>query len=144
MLGSSPSMTVLRMTEGVTTAAPFPLCSPHHQCSPCTVQQGVSYMTNLARRSWVPEACESYVQELARRTASLPSSDIAARIDALAQRNRAIHERDCFNLNPATNVMNPRAEAVLAAGLGSRPSLGYHGDNYEMGLEALAEIGRAT
>src|SRR3546814_14923598 len=50
--GSSPSMTVLRMTEGVTTAAPFPLCSPHHQCSPCTVQQGVSYMTNLARRSW--------------------------------------------------------------------------------------------
>jgi glycine hydroxymethyltransferase len=51
-----------------------------------------------------------------------------------------IHERACFNLNPATNVMNPRAEAALAAGLGSRPSLGYPGDKYEMGLEAIEEI----
>ena len=36
--------------------------------------------------------------------------------------------------------MNPRAEAVLARGLGSRPSLGYPGDKYEMGLEAVEEI----
>src|SRR3546814_79215 len=97
-------------------------------------------MTLLARRSWVPEVCESYVQELAQRTAALPSRDIAERIDDLVERNRAIHERECFNLNPATNVMNPRAEAVLAAGLGSRPSLGYPGDKYEMGLEAIEEI----
>src|SRR3546814_1204157 len=104
-------------------------------------------MTLLARRSWVPEVCESYVQELAQRTAALPSRDIAERIDDLVERNRAIHERECFNLNPATNVMNPRAEAVLAAGLGSRPSLGSPGDKYEMGLEALEEIeesGRAN
>src|SRR3546814_11120745 len=86
-----------------------------------------SYMTLLARRSWVPEVCESYVQELAQRTAALPSRDIAERIDDLVERNRAIHERECFNLNPATNVMKPRAEAVLAAGLGSRPSPGYPG-----------------
>ncbi|MGI9506629.1 MAG: serine hydroxymethyltransferase, partial [Geminicoccaceae bacterium] len=56
------------------------------------------------------------------------------------EENRAIHERSCFNLNPATNVMNPRAEAILSAGLGSRPSLGYPGDKYEMGLEAIEEI----
>jgi glycine hydroxymethyltransferase len=97
-------------------------------------------MTTLARRSWVPDACETYVQELAQRTAALPSQDIAERIDDLVERNRAIHERECFNLNPATNAMNPRAEAVLAAGLGSRPSLGYPGDKYEMGLEAIEEI----
>ncbi len=36
--------------------------------------------------------------------------------------------------------MNPRAEAALARGLGSRPSLGYPGDKYEMGLEAIEEI----
>ena len=97
-------------------------------------------MTNLARRPWVPDVCETYVQEFAQRTAALPSQGIADRIDDLVQRNRAIHERECFNLNPATNVMNPRAEAVLAAGLGSRPSLGYPGDKYEMGLEAIEEI----
>ena len=62
------------------------------------------------------------------------------RIEALAAENRGIHERKCFNLNPATNVMNPRAEALLASGIGSRPSLGYPGDKYEMGLEAIEEI----
>src|SRR3546814_18985334 len=40
MLGSSPSMTIARMMESPTAAALFPLCSPHHQCSPCTAQQG--------------------------------------------------------------------------------------------------------
>jgi glycine hydroxymethyltransferase len=65
---------------------------------------------------------------------------VAARIDALIGENSAIHDRDSINLNPATNVMNPRAEAALAAGLGSRPSLGYPGDKYEMGLEAIEQI----
>ena len=51
--------------------------------------------------------------------------------------NTKIHDVDCINLNPATNVLNPRAEAVLARGLGSRPSLGYPGNKYEMGLEAI-------
>jgi len=41
---------------------------------------------------------------------------------------------------PATNVMTPRAEAAMASGLGSRPSLGYPGDRYEMGLEAIEQI----
>ena len=36
--------------------------------------------------------------------------------------------------------MNPRAEALLASGLGARPSLGYPGDKYETGLEAIEEI----
>ena len=97
-------------------------------------------MPSLAYRNWVPETCESYVQELATKTAGSAAADIAARIESLAERNREIHECDCFNLNPATNVMNPRAEAILAAGLGSRPSLGYPGDKYEMGLEAIEEI----
>ncbi len=58
----------------------------------------------------------------------------------LIKKNRKIHEQDCFNLNPATNIVNPKVEAVLAQGLGSRPSLGYPGDKYEMGLEAIEEI----
>jgi len=69
---------------------------------------------------------------------TLDSTD--ARLHQLIQRNRSIHERECINLNPATNVMNPRAEATMAAGLGSRPSLGDPGEKYEMGLEAMEEI----
>lgn len=96
-------------------------------------------MPHLAARPWVPAACESYIQRLAAETAA-PSGAVAARIEALITRNAAIHDAECFNLNPATNVMNPAAEAALARGLGSRPSLGYPGDKYEMGLEAIEEI----
>ncbi|WP_103762675.1 serine hydroxymethyltransferase [Roseovarius confluentis] len=94
----------------------------------------------LAHRDWVPAPSETLVQTIATRTASQDSETIAARIATLAEENRKIHERDCFNLNPATNVMNPRAEALLSSGIGSRPSLGYPGDKYEMGLEAIEEI----
>lgn len=94
----------------------------------------------LANRPWVPADCERRVVDIAASISDRPLADIAARVEALAEENRAIHERDCFNLNPATNVMNPRAEALLASGIGSRPSLGYPGDKYEMGLEAIEEI----
>ncbi len=94
----------------------------------------------LAERKWVPTGCEARVQEIAANTAGAEAAAILARIEALADENRQIHERDCFNLNPATNVMNPKAEALLASGIGSRPSLGYPGDKYEMGLEAIEEI----
>ena len=96
-------------------------------------------MPHLASRPWVPAASEALIQRLARET-SAPSDSVTARIEALITRNLAIHDHECFNLNPATNVMNPKAEAVLARGLGSRPSLGYPGDKYEMGLEAIEAI----
>jgi glycine hydroxymethyltransferase len=94
----------------------------------------------LARRDWVPRGSEDLVAELAGHTAGAGEAELEAEIERLAVENRAIHERDCVNLNPATNVLNPRAEAILSAGLGSRPSLGYPGDKYEMGLEAIEKI----
>ncbi|WP_334195257.1 serine hydroxymethyltransferase [Pararhodobacter sp.] len=97
-------------------------------------------MTHLAPRPWVPAQTEAHVQSLATAAATLGSAALDARIEALIQQNQRIHEQECFNLNPATNVMNPRAEAALARGLGSRPSLGYPGDKYEMGLQAIEEI----
>ncbi|MCP5076346.1 MAG: aminotransferase class I/II-fold pyridoxal phosphate-dependent enzyme [Rhodobacteraceae bacterium] len=97
-------------------------------------------MTALHHRPWVPENSEVLVTRIARETSSATSKDIAGRLEALAVRNKDIHERDCFNLNPATNVINPRAASFLASGIGERPSLGYPGDKYEMGLEAIEEI----
>ena len=94
----------------------------------------------LAERNWVPSTCEALVQDIAHQASSATSDSLLARIEALAEQNRVIHEEECFNLNPATNVMNPKAEALLSSGIGSRPSLGYPGDKYEMGLEAIEEI----
>lgn len=97
-------------------------------------------MTTLERRNWVPEMCEDLVQTVAAEAAGASSDALDATLHRLMSENRRIHDEECVNLNPATNVMNPAAEALLSRGLGSRPSLGYPGDKYEMGLEAIERI----
>ena len=98
-------------------------------------------MTDISvTRPWLPDTPRRREASIRDAIAGLSGDATTDRIDELIQRNRIIHEVECINLNPATNVMNPRAEAALAAGLGSRPSLGYAGEKYEMGLEAIEEI----
>ncbi|MCX7382780.1 MAG: aminotransferase class I/II-fold pyridoxal phosphate-dependent enzyme [Alphaproteobacteria bacterium] len=97
-------------------------------------------MPHLAPRAWVPEGPEKYIQSVAARIAALDADGVERELLSYVEENHAIHERDCVNLNPATNMMNPKAEALLSAGIGSRPSLGYPGDKYEMGLEGVEKI----
>lgn len=59
----------------------------------------------------MPAGAEARVQDIAAHV-STQSTSVLARLDALVGENRDIHEKACFNLNPATNVMNPRAEAI--------------------------------
>ncbi|MFT4864426.1 MAG: glycine hydroxymethyltransferase [Ilumatobacter sp.] len=94
----------------------------------------------MRERQWVPADLEGYVQSISSSAASASGDDVLARIDELTEQNRATYAEECVQLNPAANLMNPRAEAALSAGLGSRPSLGYPGDKYEMGLEAVEQI----
>jgi glycine hydroxymethyltransferase len=94
----------------------------------------------LQRRPWVPARSEDLVQSVAAATAAAPSARSATELLRLVDENRRIHDREGINLNPASNVMNPRAEALLAAGLGPRASLGWPGDKYEMGLQAIERI----
>ncbi|TIT81868.1 MAG: serine hydroxymethyltransferase, partial [Mesorhizobium sp.] len=62
-------------------------------------------MTALARRPWVPAQCEDFVQRLATETSGQGSDVVLAAIEAGIALNRRVHEADCVNLNPATNVM---------------------------------------
>jgi glycine hydroxymethyltransferase len=94
----------------------------------------------LQRRPWVPARSEDLVQAIASDTASSTTDAADAEIHRLVADNRRIHDVEGINLNPASNVMNPRAEALMAAGLGSRASLGWPGDKYEMGLQAIERI----
>lgn len=94
----------------------------------------------LEARPWVPKDPENYMQSLVKRFAAQTPEQNERDLLAFVEENRVIHERDCFNLNPATNAINPKAEALLASGVGSRPSLGYPGDKYEMGLEGVEKI----
>ena len=97
-------------------------------------------MPQLAVRPWVPAPSESTVQALAQRTEAQSATELIAQLDALIADNHRIHDQRGINLNPASNVMNPRAEALLSCGLGTRASLGYPGDKYEVGLEAIEQI----
>ena len=89
---------------------------------------------------WMSDAANDRRRQILQ---ALDLDDVRAtddRLHALIERNLRIHNLECINLNPASNVMNPRAEAVLAAGLTTRASLGHAGEKYEMGLEAIEEI----
>lgn len=97
-------------------------------------------MPQLAPRPWVPAASESLVQHLAARTQAQSAAAQVAQIEQLVADNHRLHDVRGLNLNPATNVMNPAAEALLARGLGTRASLGYPGDKYEVGLDAIEQI----
>ncbi|MGJ6968069.1 serine hydroxymethyltransferase [Streptosporangium sp. G11] len=94
----------------------------------------------LAHRPWVPAVTEDRVQSVLKAVTDQTASSVQSEIERLVADNHRIHDIESVNLNPATNIMNPRAEALLSANLGSRPSLGYPGEKYEMGLEAIEQI----
>ncbi len=98
----------------------------------------------LASRSWLPADSDALVASIAAAASRATPVERAARLGELISANTAIHDHECVNLNPATNTMNPAAQAALAGGLGTRTSLGYPGAKYEMGLEAIEEIETIT
>ena len=95
---------------------------------------------SFAPRAWLPPAVAARVDAT---VAALDQRDVPGAAQWLAELiadNQRIHDETCLNLNPATNRMNPRAEQMLAARLGPRASLGYPGEKYETGLEAIEQI----
>lgn len=94
----------------------------------------------LAERAWLPEAVAERVRDILDAAEGLSPEQVATRLEQLAADNATIHRIYCLNLNPASNLMNPRAEAMLSTGLGPRASLGYPGAKYEAGLEAIEQI----
>jgi glycine hydroxymethyltransferase len=91
-------------------------------------------------RPWVPPSVNAWYAQLTGETAELSPAAIVAYVEHLATRQQQRTDHDCVNLNAATNVMNPRARALLGGTLGPRPSLGYPGDKYETGLADAERI----
>ena len=95
---------------------------------------------SLATRPWLPPAVVQRVDATVSALDTRDATGVAAWLDELIAENQNIHDETCLNLNPATNRMNPRAEQMLSARLGSRASLGYPAEKYETGLEAIEQI----
>lgn len=105
-----------------------------------TTTSPASHLRSLAPRPWLPGVVQDRVAAVAEPAAALSAVQLQDEVERLVQESHRIHDIDCLNLNPATNLMNPRAEALLSARIGSRASLGYPGDKYETGLEAIEQI----
>jgi glycine hydroxymethyltransferase len=88
----------------------------------------------------VPDRLERGIQRDAARYAGLDSDDLEEELGRTVARHRQYMDRECVNLNAGTNVVNPRAERWLSEGLGNRPSLGYPGDKYEMGMRYAEKL----
>jgi len=95
---------------------------------------------SLKTQSWATSASQELISRIASQVDTKADADVQKWIEELAQENHRLHDIEGINLNPATNILNPRAEKLLASGMGSRASLGHPGDKYETGLGAIEQI----
>jgi len=95
---------------------------------------------SLKTQSWATPASQALISRIASQVDTKAGADVQKWIEDLAQENLRLHDVEAINLNPATNVLNPRAEKLLASGMSSRASLGHPGDKYETGLGAIEQI----
>src|SRR5712692_10161075 len=91
-------------------------------------------------KPWLPADCRRLVAEVEARLGSKTADAIEREVMRLVDAHERHMDRESIGLNAGTNVMNPRAAALLTRSLGNRPSLGYPGDKYEMGMEFAGEI----
>jgi glycine hydroxymethyltransferase len=95
---------------------------------------------SLKTQMWATPASQALIERIASQVDSKSGSDVQGWIELLAVENHRLHDVEGINLNPATNILNPRAEKLLSSGMGSRASLGHPGDKYETGLGAIEQI----
>jgi glycine hydroxymethyltransferase len=96
--------------------------------------------TTTLEKPWLPAECRERVAEAEARLLGNDLPAIEARLVGLVDAHERHMDHETIGLNAGTNVMNPRAAALLARSLGNRPSLGYPGDKYEMGMEFAEQI----
>lgn len=97
-------------------------------------------MNQPTHRPWTSERARAFDDQERRRTEGWEVPDLDRELHALVSEDERLRATRFVNLDPASNVMNPAAERLLARGLGTRPSLGDPGDKHEAGLAAISRI----
>ena len=91
-------------------------------------------------RFWVPEDLEAAIERRAAHYRALGSDAIECEVHDLLAHHEQFMDRECLSLYAGTNVLNPRAAQLMASSVGSRPSLGYPGAKYEMGMQHAEQL----
>ncbi len=92
-------------------------------------------MSERNLRPWLTETEATRVEGLLGLFERMSPAQAAEQIAAYARRSDVRYDEESIVLYAGTNVMDPKARALLASSLGSRPSLGHPGAKYETGLE---------
>mgnify|MGYP000588514012 CR=1 FL=1 len=95
---------------------------------------------SIAEKPWLPENCRAVIADIEDRLGAGSHDNIEARVMGLIDLHERHMDQQTIGLNAGTNVMNPRAAALMARSLGNRPSLGFPGDKYEMGMEFAEQL----
>ena len=96
--------------------------------------------TTYSPRPWVPAELEQAIEARAAHYRGLASDALEGELRQVLARHEQYMDRECLSLYAGTNVLNPRAAQLLASSVGSRPSLGYPGAKYEMGMQHAEQI----
>ncbi len=96
--------------------------------------------TPIASKPWLPPDCARAIADIEASLSLEDRKATEAQLFRLIEDHERLMDRESLGLNAGTNVMNPRAAALLGRSLGNRPSLGYPGDKYEMGMEHAERI----
>lgn len=91
-------------------------------------------------RPWLPDPVTRLIEQHAARFNSMSYDALDAELHKLIDAHEQHVDRECINLYAGTNMPNPRASALLASSLGSRPNLGYPGDKYNKGMQHAEQI----
>jgi glycine hydroxymethyltransferase len=97
-------------------------------------------MPESLSRPWVPAALEESIVQHAARYRALNAEQLEDEVHGLLKQHERFMDRECLNLYAGTNTLNPRAAKLLSASVGNRPSLGYPGDKYEMGMQYAEQL----
>ncbi|HEY7976016.1 MAG TPA: aminotransferase class I/II-fold pyridoxal phosphate-dependent enzyme [Ktedonobacterales bacterium] len=91
-------------------------------------------------RPWLTATEATRAEGLIGLFESLSPEQAVDQITAYTRRSDVRYDEESLVLYAGTNVMDPRARALLGSSLGSRPSLGHPGAKYETGLEDAEAI----
>lgn len=94
-------------------------------------------MSRPALGPWATDTVNQRYGELAARSADLAPGDRLRHIGALVVEQARWVDRECLNLNAATNVMNPYANQLVASGIGSQELA-----RWGMGPAEMPEVAR--
>jgi len=94
----------------------------------------------IADKTWLPEDCKEIIASVEGPLTQGSFDDIDARVMAVIDDHEHHMDDETIGLNAGTNIINPRAAALLSRSLGNRPSLGFPGDKYEMGMQHAEKL----